>query len=53
MEKYAASPKHPGQDFQGGINEQNLKAGILCRLTYNPNLAALEVSMQRFIDNLP
>jgi hypothetical protein len=53
MEKYAACLRHPGQDFQGEITEKNLKAGILRRLTYNPNFAALKVSMQRFIDNLP
>lgn len=53
MEKYAACLKHPGQDFQGEITEKNLKAGILRRLMYNPNFAALRVSMQRFIDSLP
>ena len=53
MEKYAACLAHPDQDFQGEITEQNLKAGILRRLTYNPNFAALESSMQRFIDQLP
>ena len=53
MEKYAACLKHPEQDLQGEITEKNLKAGILRRLMYNPNFAALKVSMQRFIDNLP
>ena len=53
MEKYAACLKHPEQDLQGEINEKNLKAGILRRLMYNPNFAALKVSMQRFIDDLP
>lgn len=53
MEKYAACLAHPDQDFQGEITELNLKAGILRRLTYNPNFAALKVSMQRFIDQLP
>lgn len=52
-EKYAACLKHPGQDWQGEITEKNLAAGILRRLTYNPNFAALKVSMQRFIDDLP
>jgi esterase/lipase len=52
MEKYAACLAHPDQDFQGEITERNLKAGILRRLTYNPNFAAMEVSMQRFIDEL-
>ena len=53
MEKYAACLAHPDQDFQGEITEQNLKAGILRRLTYNPNFVALKASMQRFIDQLP
>ena len=53
MEKYEACLNHPEQDFQGEINEKNLKAGILRRLTYNPNFAALKVSMKRFIDDLP
>ena len=53
MEKYAACLKHPEQDLQGEITEKNLKAGILRRLMYNPNFAALKVSMQRFIDDLP
>ncbi len=52
MEKYAACLKHPEQDFQGELTEQNLKTGILRRLMYNPNFAALKVSMQGFIDKL-
>ena len=52
MEKYAACLRHPEQDFQGEINEKNLKAGILRRLTYNPHFAELKISMQKFIDNL-
>lgn len=53
MEKYAACLEYPEQDFQGEITGKNLEAGILRRLMYNPNFAALKVSMQRFIDNLP
>jgi esterase/lipase len=53
MDKYAACLAHPDQDFQGEITEQNLKSGILRRLTYNPNFSALKSSMQRFIDLLP
>ena len=53
MEKYAACLKHPEQDFQGELTDENLKAGILRRLMYNPNFAALEVSMKRYIDSLP
>jgi esterase/lipase len=53
MEKYAACLRHPEQDYQGEITGKNLAAGILRRLMYNPNFAALKVSMKRFIDNLP
>jgi esterase/lipase len=53
MEKYAACLKHPERDWQGEITEKNLAAGILRRLMYNPNFAALEASMKRFIDDLP
>ncbi len=52
MEKYTACIKHPEQDFQGEVTEENLAAGILRRLMYNPKFAALKVSMQRFIDKL-
>jgi esterase/lipase len=52
-EKYAACINNPSADFQGELTEKNLKAGILRRLMYNPNFAALKVSMQRFIDALP
>ena len=51
-EKYEACIRNPATDFQGEINEENLKAGILRRLMYNPNFAALKVSLQRFIDSL-
>ena len=53
MEKYSACINHPAADLQGEITEKNLATGILRRLMYNPNFAALKVSMQRFIDNLP
>lgn len=53
IEKYIACIKHPEQAWQGELTEQNLKTGLLRRLMYNPNFAALEASMQRFIDELP
>jgi esterase/lipase len=53
MEKYTACIEHPEQAWQGELTEQNLKAGLLRRLMYNPNFAALEASMRRFIDELP
>ena len=52
MEKYVACINHPEQALQGEITEANLKAGTLRRLMYNPNFAALKISMRRFIDNL-
>jgi esterase/lipase len=53
MEKYDACNNNPGQDLQGELTKENLKAGILRRLMYNPNFAELEVSLKKFIDNLP
>lgn len=52
-DKYHACINHPEADLQGEITPKNLHSGILRRLMYNPNFAALEVSMQRFIDALP
>ncbi|MBI5626551.1 MAG: alpha/beta fold hydrolase [Nitrosomonadales bacterium] len=52
MEKYSACLARPGQMPQGEITGGNLKAGILRRLMYNPDFAALEVSMRQFIDKL-
>jgi hypothetical protein len=52
MEKYSACMSHTGQILQGEITEENLKAGVLRRLMYNPNFDLLEVSMRRFIDKL-
>ncbi len=53
MEKYAVCLKFPEKDFQGEITDKNLKAGALRRLMYNPHFAALQISMQQFIDRLP
>ena len=53
MEKYDACNNNPKEDIQGELTKANLKAGILRRLMYNPNFAALELSMKKFIDNLP
>ena len=52
MGKYTTCISHPEQAWQGELTEQNLKAGILRRLMYNPNFAALKVSMRHFIDKL-
>jgi len=53
IEKYDACNNKPEDVLQGEITEANLKAGILRRLMYNPNFAALKASMKRFIDHLP
>ena len=53
MEKYTACMTNPATNFQGEVTEKNLQVGILQRLMYNPNFAALKVSMQQFIDKLP
>ena len=52
MEKYAACLRHSGRDLQGELTEENLKAGVLRRLMYNPNFATLKISMRQFIDRL-
>ena len=53
MASYDACINKPKEDFQGELTKANLEAGILRRLMYNPNYAALEVSMKKFIDRLP
>jgi hypothetical protein len=53
MNSYAACMQNPEPVLQGEITEPNLKAGLLRRLMYNPNFAALQNSMRRFIENLP
>lgn len=53
IEKYTACNNKPKEDLQGEVTEENLKVGILRRLMYNPNFAALKVSMKKFIDALP
>lgn len=50
---YAACMQSPDSILQGEITRHNLKAGLLRRLMYNPNFAALKDSMRRFIGNLP
>lgn len=52
MGKYEACNNGHEGVLQGEVTEANLKAGILRRLMYNPNFAALKVSMKRFIDAL-
>ncbi len=53
MEKYEACNNMHGEVLLGEITEANLKSGTVRRLMYNPNFAALKISMRRFIDSLP
>ena len=52
MEKYAACLSHPELAWQGEISAQNKAAGLLRRLSYNPDFAALENSLRQFMDTL-
>ncbi|OGP13559.1 MAG: hypothetical protein A2052_01090 [Deltaproteobacteria bacterium GWA2_54_12] len=52
MERYMACQMHPEQAWQGELTEGNLEGRVLRRLMYNPNFAALEVSLRRFIEEL-
>ena len=52
LEKYAACISSPATNWQGEITQNNLGVGIVRRLMYNPNFAALKISMQRFIGRL-
>lgn len=53
MQKYAACMTNPAANFKGEVTDENLEAGILQRLTYNPHFGALEVSLKQFIGKLP
>lgn len=53
IEKYTACINNPGMDLQGELTGDNLKAGIIRRLMYNPNFPALKDSMKGFIEDLP
>lgn len=53
MEKYDACNNKPREALQGELTKENLKAGTLRRLMYNPNFTALKLSMKKFIDGLP
>lgn len=53
MDKYEACSLHPKEYCLGEVTDKNLEVGILRRLMYNPNFAALKISLKRFMDNLP
>ncbi|MDX8384911.1 MAG: alpha/beta fold hydrolase [Gallionella sp.] len=52
-ERYAACMENPESAYLGEITSNNLQAGLLRRLMYNPNFDALKASMCRFIESLP
>lgn len=41
------------ETWLGEVNARNLQRGVVRRLTYNPHYAAMEASMQKFIESLP
>ena len=53
IEKYIACRTHPAQVSQGEITPENLQAGIMRRLMFNPDFAGMTNSMRQFIDCLP
>jgi len=52
MDKYDACNNKPKDVLQGEITGQNLAAGTLRRLMYNPHFASLKISMRQFIGTL-
>ena len=52
-ERYIACLARPHEAWQGEVLEQHLQQGLLQRLTYNPHYAAMETSIQKFIEGLP
>ena len=52
-EKYNACTSHPKDCWQGEVTQDNLNAGTLRRLMYNPNFSALTDSLNAFINGLP
>jgi esterase/lipase len=53
MAQYQACKTQSKADLQGELTKENLKAGTLRRLMYNPHFSELKVSMQTFIEALP
>ncbi|WP_237246909.1 carboxylesterase [Sideroxyarcus emersonii] len=52
-ERYRACMTQPQDAWLGEVDPQYLGRGLLRRLMYNPHYAAMEASMQRFIEELP
>ena len=53
MDRYATCIVNPESANSGEITSNNLEAGLLCRLMYNPNFEALLASMRLFLASLP
>lgn len=53
MAGYNACRTRAAEVWHGEVHEKNLQRGLLRRLMYNPHYAAMEASMQRFIESLP
>ena len=53
LEKFAICNDNAKIVFQGELTKNNLKIGVVRRLTYNPNYSKLLTSMKEFIDSLP
>ncbi len=53
MKKYAMCEHNSPPVLQGEVTEENLRAGVMRRLMYNPHFAALKISLQRFLESLP
>ena len=53
MKKYDACTASPKECWKGEITQANLKAGLLCRLMYNPHFAEMKKSLDFFIGSLP
>jgi esterase/lipase len=51
--KYHACCARGPETWLGEVTERNLQRGVMRRLMYNPHYAAMESSMQRFIEGLP
>ncbi len=52
MDKYNACRSNRDACWLGETTAQNLRVGLLRRLTYNPHFVSLQSSMQRFIERL-
>lgn len=52
-ERYRACLTQPQDAWLGEVAPQHLGPRLLRRLTYNPHYAAMEASMQKFIEELP